>query len=141
MNAITIKGRLARDPEINHTNSGLAVCSFSVAVDRKFKDKQSGDKITDWFEVQTWRQTAEFVSKYFHKGSEILISGTMQSRKFEDKNGNKRIAWELVADNVEFCGGKSASADIPYSAPSEPALSQGTGDDFAVVDDNEDLPF
>lgn len=141
MNIIAVKGRLARDPELKHTNSGLAVCSFSVAVDRKFKDKQSGDKITDWFEVQAWRQTAEFVSKYFHKGSDILISGTMQSRKYEDKSGNKRIAWELIADNVEFCGGKSENVDVPYSAPSEPILSQGSGNDFAVVDDNEDLPF
>ena len=102
MNSIIIKGRLTKDPELRYTQSDTAVCTVNVAVDRPY----SKDKETDFFTVVFWRQTAEFVSKYFSKGQEILVQGEMQSRKYEDKEGNNRIAWEIKADRVEFCGSK-----------------------------------
>ncbi len=107
MNCIIIKGRLTTDPELKHTQSDTPVCSVNVAVDRPY----SKDKETDFFTVVFWRQAAEFVCKYFSKGQEILVQGEMQSRKYEDKEGNNRIAWEVKADRVEFCGSKSQNSD------------------------------
>ena len=117
MNNIIIKGRLTKDPELRNTQSGTAVCTVNVAVERPY----SKDKETDFFTVVLWRQTAEFVSKYFSKGQEILVQGEMQSRKYEDKEGNNRIAWEIKADRVEFCGSKDQSSE------SEPAPATKKG--------------
>ncbi|NBH77015.1 single-stranded DNA-binding protein [Clostridiaceae bacterium] len=119
MNSITIKGRLTKDPELRNTQSGTAVCTVNVAVDRPY----SKDKETDFFTVVFWRQTAEFVSKYFVKGQEILVQGEMQSRKYEDKEGNNRVAWEVKADRVEFCGSRGQGDE---SAPA-PAATKGGG--------------
>ena len=129
MNIIAIKGRLVRDPEIRQTQSGVSVTNITVAVDRSYS--AGGEKQTDFFDCVFWRQGAEFVSKYFSKGKEIIVTGEMQSRKWQDKDGNNRISWEIQNAHAEFCGGKSDN-----SAPSEPVS------DIHVIDDSsEDLPF
>ena len=102
LNHIVIMGRLTRDPELRTTQSGVSVASFSVAVDRDFGGRDGGERQTDFFDCSAWRQTGEFVSKYFRKGSMIVVSGRMQSRKFQDREGNNRTAWDIQADNVYF---------------------------------------
>ena len=129
MNKIIITGRLTKDPELKQTPNGVSVCNLSVAVNRRFKKDEA-----DFFNVQAWRQTAEFISKYFHKGEPILIEGSMQMRNYEDKTGAKRTAWELIADNVEFFGGKSEGGTSPTSAPIPTA-------EFTEVEDDNDLPI
>ena len=105
LNHITIHGRLTADPELKQTQSGVPVCNFSVAVDRSYKNGE--EKLTDFFRVVCWRGLAEMIAKHFCKGKEILVSGEMQSHKYKDNDGNDRIAWELKADTVDFCGNKS----------------------------------
>ena len=102
LNHITIMGRLTRDPELRRTSSGIAVASFTVAVDRDFGGRDGGEKETDFIDCVAWRQTGEFVSKYFTKGSMIVVSGRLQIRNWNDKDGNKRRSAEIVADNVYF---------------------------------------
>ena len=109
LNHITIMGRLTRDPELRRTGSGIAVASFSVAVDRDFGKNENGEKETDFIDCVAWRQTGEFVSKYFTKGRMIVVSGRLQIRSWTDKDGNKRRTAEVVADNVYFGGGKRES--------------------------------
>ena len=157
LNHIVIMGRLTRDPELRRTGSGVAVASFSVAVDRDFGGRDGGEKETDFIDCVAWRQTGEFVSKYFTKGSMIVVSGRLQIRGWTDKDGNKRRTAEVVADNVYFgeskrnseggnayggntYGGNSYNAPAPsyggYSAPAAPAS------DFAMLDDDDaQLPF
>ena len=130
LNKIILMGRLCANPELRRTGSGTAVTSFSLACDRDFKS-QSGDKETDFIEVVAWKNTAEFVSKYFSKGKEIIVQGEMQSRKWQDKDGNNRISWEIQNAHAEFCGSKSDN-----SSTSE------TVSDFPVLNDSDDsLPF
>ena len=105
LNRIIVMGRMTRDPELRRTNSGTAVASFTVAVDRDFKS-QSGEKETDFIDVVAWRNTAEFVSKYFSKGRMAVVEGRLQLRDWTDKDGNKRRSAEIVADNVYFCDSK-----------------------------------
>ena len=158
LNKIILMGRLTRDPELRRTESGTAVCSFSIAVDRDFKSK-NGEKETDFIDIVAWRATAEFVSKYFQKGSLIAIEGSLQTRQYQDKNGNNRTAVEVVANNISFAGPKSSNqgggANYQNSAPAyqnaaparpaaveaAPSYSAGSADDFAVIDDSDDLPF
>ena len=102
LNHITLMGRLTRDPELRRTGTGVAVTSFTVAVDRDFGKSESGEKETDFIDCVAWRQTGEFVSKYFTKGSMIVVSGRLQIRSWNDKDGNKRRSAEVVADNVYF---------------------------------------
>ena len=109
LNHIVIMGRLTRDPELRRTGSGIAVASFTVAVDRDFGKNENGEKETDFIDCVAWRQTGEFVSKYFTKGSMIVVSGRLQVRSWTDKDGNKRRTAEVVADNVYFGGGKRES--------------------------------
>ena len=154
LNHITIMGRLTRDPELRRTGSGVAVASFSLAVDRDFGKNENGERETDFIDCVAWRQTGEFVSKYFTKGRMAVVSGRLQIRSWTDKDGNKRRTAEVVADNVYFGdskkdeGGSSyagnfgsySSAPAPaygtYSAPSVPAS------DFAMLDDDDaQLPF
>lgn len=129
MNKAFIMGRLTRDPELRFTQSQIPVATFTVAVDRKFKD-QSGERQTDFINVVAWRQQAEFVQKYFHKGSKIIVIGSIQVRNYEDKDGNKRTATEIVADEVEFAESKQQD-----HAHQEPAYSE------PVADDDTSLPF
>ena len=157
LNHITIMGRLTRDPELRRTGSGIAVASFSLAVDRDYSPRDGGERETDFIDCVAWRQTGEFVSKYFTKGRMAVVSGRLQIRSWTDKEGNKRRTAEVVADNVYFGdsrrdeqGGSSYSGNSygnygsapaapaygGYSAPSAPAS------DFAMLDDDDaQLPF
>ena len=102
LNRIIIMGRLTRDPELRHTQTGTAVASFTLAVDRDFKDKSTGERSTDFIDVVAWRQTGEFVSRYFTKGRMAVVEGRLQIRDWTDKDGGKRRSAEIVADNVYF---------------------------------------
>ena len=149
LNHIVIMGRLVRDPELRRTGSGVAVTSFTVAVDRDFGGKDGGERETDFIDCVAWRQTGEFVSKYFAKGRMAVVSGRLQIRNWTDKEGNKRRSAEVIADNVYFGdskregdnGGNTYSAPAApgfgeYSAPSAPSAS-----DFAMLGDDAELPF
>lgn len=147
LNCAIIMGRLTADPELRTTNTGISVTSFTVAVDRSFV-KAGEERQADFINVVAWRNTADFVTRYFHKGSMIAIQGSIQTRNYEDKQGNKRTAFEIVADNVSFCGSKNESstgAPMPsaVSAPNAPAPSFSTADsgDFEMIDGDDDLPF
>ncbi len=147
LNCAIIMGRLTADPELRTTPNGISVTSFSVAVDRSYQ-KAGTERQTDFINVVAWRQTAEFVSRYFHKGSMIAIQGSIQTRNYEDKNGNKRTAVEIVADNVSFCGSKAESgtgaapvAQATPAAPAAPAFSTAGADDFSSMDVDDELPF
>ena len=145
VNCAVIMGRLVADPELRTTGSGISVTSFTVAVDRRF-NRQGEERQADFIDVIAWRQTAEFICKYFRKGSMIAIQGYIQTRMYEDKNGNKRKAVELVADNASFCGSKNDSgSSYPRNdgfAPAQPAPSYATADesDFKEIPE-DDLPF
>lgn len=167
LNKIFIMGRLTRDPELRHTQTGTAVASFSLAVDRDFKDKQTGEKTTDFIDVVAWRGTAEYVSRYFTKGRQAVVEGRLQMRDWTDKEGNKRRSAEVVADNVYFADSKrdgdsggsyqggyqggGYSAPAPQQAPptqynqSAPSgyPAPGVGDNqFAEFsEDDGELPF
>ena len=145
LNHITIMGRMTRDPELRRTGSGIAVAGFTVAVDRDFSGKDGGEKETDFIDCVAWRQTGEFVSKYFTKGSMIVVSGRLQMRSWTDKDGNKRRTAEVVAENVYFgdskrsgdAGNTSAPAYGSYSAPAAQPVQ-----DFTELDDVDgQLPF
>ncbi len=146
LNNAVIMGRLVADPELRTTGNGISVTSFTVAVDRRFV-RQGEERQTDFIDVIAWRQTAEFVSKYFRKGSMIAVQGYIQTRTYEDKNGNKRKAVEIVADNASFCGSKAESGTGNYGRSdsvmnSQPAPSYSTADegDFKEIPE-DDLPF
>ena len=167
LNHIVIMGRLARDPELRRTGSGIAVTSFRLAVDRDFAPKDGGERETDWIDCVAWRQTGEFVSKYFTKGRMAIVSGRLQIRNWTDKDGNKRSSADVVADNVYFGDSKrddhAGSAYGGYSAPAQnyggsnggysapaPAGSYGSygapasapASDFAMLEeDDAQLPF
>lgn len=129
-NFIVIHGRLTADPELRQTQSGVSVCNFSVAVDRAYK--QGEEKVADFFNVVCWRGLADMVSKHFTKGKEIVASGTMQSRKWVDNDGSNRVSWELIAQNVDFCGNKSSATDAPKATAES---------DFKDIPVDEDVPF
>ena len=147
LNHNTIMGRLTRDPELRRTGSGVAVASFTVAVDRDFSPKDGGEKETDFIDCVAWRQTGEFVSKYFTKGRMAVVSGRLQIRSWTDKDGNKRRTAEIVADNVYFGDSKrDGDSGSAYSAPASfggySAPSQSSASDFAMLDDDDaQLPF
>ena len=132
MNKIIIKGRLAKDPELKKTNSGKVLCNFSVAVGRNFDYE-----ITDFFDCTAWNNNAEFISKYFSKGKEILIDGEMQSDKFTDKNGNNRTYWKVNVNRAEFCGSRGENENTSSHNNSAPDIDDL--DDLEDLDD--DLPF
>ena len=117
MNKIVLMGRLTRDPELRHTQAGTPVASFAIACDRDFKDKQTGEKATDFIDIVAWRSTAEFVSRFFTKGRMAVVEGRLQVRDYTDKDGNKRRAAEVVADNVYFGDSKKDVEGGGYSAP------------------------
>ena len=115
LNRIIIMGRLTRDPELRHTQTGTAVASFTLAVDRDFKDKSTGERSTDFIDVVAWRQTGEFVSRYFTKGRMAVVEGRLQIRDWTDKDGGKRRSAEIVADNVYF-GDSKRDGDGGYQS-------------------------
>ena len=159
LNHITIMGRLTRDPELRRTGTGTAVASFTVAVDRDFGGRDGGEKETDFIDCVAWRQTGEFVSKYFTKGSMIVVSGRLQIRNWNDKDGNKRRTAEVVADNVYFGESKRSESNgsyggntyggNSYGAPASAggfsgyaAPANSPASDFAMLeDDDAQLPF
>ena len=133
LNHIDIMGRLTRDPELRYTASGTAVASFALAVDRDYAPRD-GDRQTDFIDIVAWRHIGEFVSKYFHKGSLAVISGRLQMRDWQDKDGNKRRSAEIVAENVYFGGGKKEEAHDDIYEYQEPRFAELNADDG-------DLPF
>ncbi len=167
LNRIVLMGRLTRDPELRHTQTGTPVASFSLAVDRDFRDKATGDRATDFIDIVAWRQTAEFVSRYFAKGRMAVVEGRLQIRDWTDREGNKRRSAEVIADNVYFAdskrdsdasgsyappaGGFGAPAGGYMPPPAAPSGSFGApggysspagGDQFSdMTDDDGELPF
>ena len=165
LNHIVIMGRLTRDPELRRTQSGTAVTTITVAVDRDYQSRESQEKQTDFIDVVAWRSTAEFISKYFTKGRMIVVEGSLQSRKWQDKNGQNRVSWEVQANTVYFgdskrdnqgggdyaapsygresYGGQSyggASYSQPYNAPA-PSYSAPSGGGFSELEEDGELPF
>ena len=131
LNHITIHGRLTVVPELKQTQSGVSVCNFTVAVDRSYKSGE--EKQTDFFTVVCWRGLADMVSKQCAKGKEILVSGEMQSRKWQDNEGNNRTSWEIMANVVDFCGIKSDNVGNSAPTNSAPKMEE--------IDTDSDLPF
>lgn len=153
LNVVAIMGRLARDPELRQTTTGKNVASFRIACDRGRRDA-NGQSQADWLDVVAWDRTAEFVCKYFQKGSLIAIDGRLQTRQYQDKNGQNRTVVEIVAQNVSFCGSKESTSPAPQNAAQRPAApsqrtqgmpdvsySSGQSDDYALIEDEGDLPF
>ena len=152
LNHIVIMGRLTRDPELRSTQAGVSVTSFTVAVDRDFGGRDGGERQTDFIDCVAWRSTGEFVSKYFHKGSMMVVSGRLQSRKWQDREGNNRTSWEINADNVYFGesrrdgdSSRDSYSNNTYSGSydsgrsSAPAPASNT---FVELDDGDgELPF
>lgn len=149
LNVIAIMGRLVADPELRTTPAGANVCRFRIACDRNFA-KPGEQRQADFIDIIAWRQQAEFVCRYFQKGSLIAIQGRLQTNNYQDKNGNNRTAFAVVAENINFGGSKGTSSakvddggEAPPAGyrPSEPAPEHSESDDFAVIDDSDDLPF
>ena len=155
LNHIVIMGRLTRDPELRTTQSGVSVASFTVACDRDFGGRDGGERQTDFIDCVAWRSTGEFVSKYFHKGSMIVVSGRLQSRKWQDREGNNRTNWEINADNVYFGesrrdsdSGRDSYSNNTYSSGSYNSYDSGkssapaASNTFVELDDGDgELPF
>lgn len=157
LNHIVLMGRLTRDPELRRTGSGVAVATFSLAVDRDFANSATGERETDFIDIVAWRNTAEFVSKYFSKGRMAVVSGRLQIRNWNDKEGNKRRSAEVIADNIYFGDSKrDNNGDNGYSAPSygnpppapannyaytAPAAPAPASDFSMIEDDDSQLPF
>lgn len=146
-NKAILIGRLTADPELRQTPNGIAVCSFSIAVDRRFKG-QDGERQADFINIVAWRSTAEFVSRYFRKGDPIGIDGSIQTRNYEDKQGNKRTAVEVVADSAFFTGNKTGNSSLgsnpmpmPSASSTTIAYQSGTASDFEEIETDNDLPF
>lgn len=151
LNIVAIMGRLVADPELRTTPAGVNVCRFRIACDRNFT-RQGEQRQADFVDIVAWRAQADFVCKYFSKGSLIAINGRIQTRNYQDKNGNNRTAYAVVAENINFGGSKGTSSakvdDGGEAAPrseawpkADPPANYGGVDDFAVIDDNDDLPF
>lgn len=146
-NLVVLTGRLTADPELKTTQSGVSVTSFSIAVQRKYKSGEEAE--TDFINIQAWRSSAEFICKYFKKGNMIGIEGCIQTRRYQDRDGNNRTAFEVVANNVQFVESKrSTNTDVEGPDPlpqiqenlANAGFSSGNNSDFTVTDD-DDLPF
>lgn len=156
LNVVAIMGRLVADPELRTTPAGHSVCSFRIACDRSYA-QQGQERQADFIDIVAWRQQADFVSRYFQKGSMIAVEGSLQTRQYQDKQGSKRTAVEVVANNISFAGAKRQDGqNVPSyeqqttshvqqakaaQSAAQPAYTQGSMDDFAVISDNDDLPF
>lgn len=157
LNVVAIMGRLVADPELRTTTQGTNVCTFRIACERSYS-KPGEQRQADFVDIVAWGKTAEFICKFFHKGSMIAVEGILQTRNYQDKQGNKRTAVEVVASNISFAGAKAAEkpaardfdqqtrktytheAKTAQSAP-QPAYTQGSMDDFSVISDTDDLLF
>ena len=144
INMVALMGRLTYEPELRKTPSDVSVLRFQVACDRSYQ-RAGAERQADFIDCVAWKQTAEFISRYFHKGSMIAVEGTIQTSNYTDKNGNNRKQTEVLANNVSFCGSKSESGNAaPTGGYNEPAPSYANADnsDFEeIVDDDDDLPF
>lgn len=151
MNVAAIMGRLVADPELRHTPNDIAVTTFTLAVDRSYS-RAGAERQTDFIDVVAWRQTAEFVCKYFSKGRMMAVSGSIQTRNYEDKQGNKRKAFEIVASDISFVDSKKdgaatggdyapAAQKAPAFSEPAPAYSSGSNEDFEEILGDDDLPF
>ena len=142
-NKVILIGNLTADPELKQTQGGLSVCSFNIAVNRRFKG-ENGQQDVDFISIVAWRQQAEFVTRYFKKGQSILICGQIQTRPWTDKQGNKRTAVEVVADEVSFVGSKE-SGDGKNNEPTQPYVptpySTENSQNFESISDDVGLPF
>lgn len=151
MNRVNLIGRLTADPELRQTQSGVAVCRFTIAVDRKFKNKDTGEKEADFITCQAWRQTAEFVGRYFTKGSMIALEGSLRTGKYQDKNHSDvtHYTTDVMVDNVEFCGGKKENSGggnyEPVGVPAQEIVNQaqsmGVPAEFEEILSDGELPF
>ena len=139
LNVVAIMGRLARDPEMRQTTTGKNVASFRIACDRGRRDA-NGQSVADWIDVVAWDRQAEFVCRYFQKGSLIAVEGRLQSRNYQDKSGNNRSAVEVVVNNVSFAGNKepTQSQNVANRAVSAPVAANN---EYEPIEDDGDLPF
>ena len=150
MNVICLMGRLVADPELKSTQNGVAVTSFCIAVDRSYQPKGQ-ERQSDFINCVAWRNTAEFITRFFRKGQRIALNGSLQSRNYTDRDGNKRTAYEVVIDNASFVDPKSSNTDAAprYEAPAaqqqyaqpQPAFSNGNDADFEEILGDDQLPF
>lgn len=149
LNVVVLTGRLTADPELRHTPNDIAVTSFTLAVNRKFS-RPGEEKQTDFIDIVAWRNTAEFVCKYFKKGQLIAIEGSIQTRTYQDKDGNKRKAFEIVARDAQFAESKKSASDDSFESKSSSSstmnesndsYSSGNNDDFQTIESDDDLPF
>lgn len=142
INSVVLMGRLTADPELRTTTTGKSVCSFSIAVDRSFV-KAGEERQADFINIVAWESQANFICRYFSKGSMIAIQGQIQTRRYEDKTGAKRTAFEVIAREVSFCGSKSETGTVSRpAAPEQPPVYQNANQgDFEEITDDEDLPF
>ena len=134
MNKVILMGRLTRDVEMRQTPNGVSLARFSIAVNRRFAGKDAQQQ-ADFINCVAWRKTAEFITKYFQKGNMIAVTGSIQTRNYQDKNGNKRIAVEVIVEQESFCGEKVSANNA------EPNYTQASSDDFEEISGDEDLPF
>ena len=139
LNCVTLMGRLVADPELRTTTTGKEVAAFCIAVDRSFA-KAGEQRQTDFINIVAWGSTAKFIKDYFSKGSMIAIQGSIQTRSYEDKNGNKRTAFEVIAREVSFCGGKNETSSAPAQTTATPNINVAV-DDYEEIEDDSDLPF
>lgn len=144
LNNVVLMGRLVADPELRHTPNDIAVTSFTLAVNRSYA-KAGAERATDFIDIVAWRSTAEFVSKYFTKGQLVAVQGSIQTRTYQDKEGNNRKAFEVVASNVYFADSKkdgSTRSDYAQSMNSvSTSFENGSSDDFKEIETEDDLPF
>lgn len=142
MNRVILTGRLAADPELKQTQSGVSVCQLRLAVERKFKNA-NGKRETDWINIVAWRNTAEFCARYLQKGAKIGVEGMIQTRSYEAQDGSKRYVTEVVADGVEFCESRRDSTPTPgdADAPGQAQTNSSMPAGFVEVEDDDQLPF
>ena len=140
LNKVILMGRMVRDPELKYTGTNVPVCSFSIAVDRRFV-KQGEQRQADFINIVTWRNTAEFVAKYFVKGQMINVCGSLQTRTWDDAQGVKHYATDVIADEINFCGDKSSGGSATGGGSPQNNAPHSPNDGFAPVDTDDDLPF
>lgn len=146
MNKVILVGRLTADPELRQTQSGIASCKFTVAVNRQFADKNTGERQADFISCQAWRQTAEFISKYFSKGKMIALTGNLRTGKYQDKNHSDvtHYTTDVFVDSVEFVGGKNENggqSQTSTSAEKSTSYSSGSVEEYEEILSDDDMPF
>ncbi|MGN0444211.1 MAG: single-stranded DNA-binding protein [Acutalibacteraceae bacterium] len=140
INSVVLMGRLTADPELRTTTSGISVTRFTLAVDRNY-NKSGEERKADFISMIAWRQNAEFICKYFGKGSMLAVTGSIQTGSYDDKNGNKVYTTDVLIDRASFCGSKTESNKGSSSAATPPSYSSPPNSDFEEIPDEEDLPF